>query len=159
MEKKKVFLALGSNLGDRKAAFRKALKGLKKGGLQAISLSPLHETEPEGCEDGAETFLNAVLSGFWEGTPQELLQLCQTLEEAAGRAKDHPHWHSRELDIDILLFGETILNTPHLTIPHPLAHTRSFVLQPLAELAPEIRFPTLGKTALQLWEEWKQINQ
>lgn len=153
MAKTLVYLALGANLGDVEKTFAKAIDRLAEEGLEKIRCSPFYETEPVGCEEGASPFLNGVLSGEWEGTGEELLSLCQKQEVEAGRPADHPHWHSRTLDIDIILFGKEILSTPRLTVPHPLAHKRSFVLEPLATLAPEAYFPNLQKTAAQLWDE------
>lgn len=153
MGKSLVYLALGGNLGDVEKTFQGAVSALEKGGLENIKTSPFYKTKPVGCEEGASPFLNGVLSGEWEGTGEELLNLCQKLEVEAGRPIDHPHWHSRTLDIDIILFGQKILSTPRLTVPHPLAHKRSFVLEPLTALAPEANFPNLQKTASQLWDE------
>lgn len=153
MAKTLVYLALGANLGEKEKTFQKAVSALEKGGLENIKISPFYETEPAGCEEGAPPFLNGVLSGEWEGTGEELLSLCQKQEAEAGRPADHPHWHSRTLDIDIILFGQETISTPILTVPHPLAHKRSFVLEPLAALAPEAYFPGLRKTAAQLWDE------
>ena len=141
------FLALGGNLGDREAIFRNALVSLQKHGFFIEAVSWLYESEPVGCEAGAQTFYNAVVCGHWNDTPEALLKLCKKLEIAAGRPADHPHWHSRTLDLDLILFGDRMLEMPSLVIPHPLAHKRPFVMIPLAEIAPEAFFPNLHKTA------------
>ncbi|MGN0872754.1 MAG: 2-amino-4-hydroxy-6-hydroxymethyldihydropteridine diphosphokinase, partial [Victivallales bacterium] len=100
-----------------------------------------------GCEPGAPAFYNAVVRGRWAGSPEALLKLCLKLEAEAGRPADHPHWHSRILDLDLILFGDRILATEFLTVPHPRAHERLFVMVPLAEIAPEAVFPTLHQNA------------
>ena len=144
------FLAFGGNLGDREAVFRKALISLRGNGFAVDAASGLYESAPVGCEDGAQPFYNAVVRGRWSGTPESLLALCQEIEIASGRPADHPHWHSRTLDLDLILFGERILHTDSLILPHPLAHTRLFVLLPLVEIAPEALFPTLHLKASEL---------
>lgn len=129
-------LALGGNIGDTDALFRRAVQMLGQGGFRVEKLSSFHRTDPEGCEAGAGTFLNAALSGYWEDSPLALLDLCQSIEAANGRPLLHPHWHSRTLDIDLILFGREKMKTPRLTLPHPLAGRRSFVLLPLREICP-----------------------
>lgn len=145
-----VFLALGGNLGDREAVFRAALASLRENGFAVDAVSGLYENAAVGCEEGAPPFYNAVAHGFWNGTPETLLALCRRLEAAAGRPADHPHWHSRTLDLDLILFDGRILNTEELVIPHPLAHKRLFVMRPLAEIAPGVVFPTLHRTASEI---------
>lgn len=145
-----VFLALGSNKGDREAFFRLALDGLSAGGLELNRLSPLYETDPVDCEPGVPPFLNAVLFGIWRNTPETLLDLCQKLERQAGRPEKHSSRQSRELDLDIILFGQQILHTARLTVPHPRAAQRGFVLIPLHDIAPSAVFPDCGRTVGEL---------
>jgi 2-amino-4-hydroxy-6-hydroxymethyldihydropteridine diphosphokinase len=140
-------LALGGNLGDVSSTFRKALESLTKTGFEVLKLSSFHKTAPVGCEEGAAEFLNAVLIGLWRGDASSLLSLCKRLEAEAGRPLEHPRWVSRPLDIDIVAFGPSILATPSLTLPHPLALKRTFVLEPLCEIAPEARLPGSGSSA------------
>ena len=144
------FLAFGGNLGDREALFRAALASLRENGFAIDAVSGLYENAAVGCEEGAPPFYNAVAHGFWNGTPETLLALCRRLEAAAGRPADHPHWHSRTLDLDLILFDGRILNTEELVIPHPLAHKRLFVMRPLAEIAPGAVFPSLHRTASEI---------
>ena len=87
---------------------------------------------------GTPAFLNGALSGLWSGTAEELLLLCQKIEAENGRPPDHAHYVSRTLDLDIILFGRQIIREPALTIPHPLAVHRSFVMTPLREIEPEM---------------------
>lgn len=87
---------------------------------------------------GTPPFLNGAVSGLWDGTPGELLRLCQKIEAENGRPADHAHYVSRTLDLDIVLFGRQSIREPALTIPHPLAVRRAFVMTPLREIEPEM---------------------
>ncbi len=136
-----VFLALGSNKGDRALHLRNAVQGLIRNRFFVRRVSSVYETDPVGCEAGAGAFLNCVVGGSWDSTPEALLALCQALEREEGRDPAHPHWVSRELDIDIILFGSSRIDNGLLQIPHPLAHKRAFVMIPLHEIAPNVVFP------------------
>ena len=142
----KIAIALGANLGDAAGAFREAVVRLKAAGVRHCRLSSLIRTAPVDCAPGTPDFFNAALTGEWGGSPEELLRLCRELETAAGRPRNHGVNQSRPLDLDIILFGDVILRTPELTIPHPRARVRRFVLEPLAEIAPDWRFPEDGMT-------------
>jgi len=131
-------IALGGNLGDVPAAFRRASKSLSDAGFRIRRFSSLHTTAPLGCEPGAPEFTNAAVSGFWNGTPSELLRLCQKIEAENGRPNTHAHHVSRTLDLDIILFGRETVALPDLTVPHPEAAKRSFVTEPLREIEPEL---------------------
>lgn len=145
-----VFLAIGSNKGNREAMISQALQGLRSGGFEVKALSPLYETSPVDCEEGTPSFLNGIVRGFWRETPESLLNLCQELERQAGRPEKHSSRQSRELDLDIILFGQEIIRTERLSVPHPRAAQRAFVLVPLHDLAPGTVFPDFGKTVSQL---------
>lgn len=132
-------IALGGNTGNIADTFVLASELLKHGGFQVRRVSSSIVTEPEGMAPGTPPFLNAVLSGHWAGTPEELLALCRRIEEECGRPNDHIPYTNRTLDLDIILFGDLCMNTPSLTIPHPRAHLRSFVLLPLEEIEPELK--------------------
>ena len=95
------------------------------------------------------TFSDPALVGKWPGSAHELLKLCQQLERAAGRPEIHSSCEARTLDCDIIIFGDTVSDSPALTLPHPRAKMRRFVLEPLAEIAPDWRFPDSGTTVLQ----------
>lgn len=138
MDEKIVILSFGGNLGDVPRTFRNALKGLEQAGFRIRKISSALRNPAVGCEPGAPDFWNWAVRGEWDGTPEELLMVTQALEVAAGRPHEHPHWHSRTLDIDIIFCNGETRNTPELTIPHPLWRTRNFVLIPLREIAPEI---------------------
>jgi 2-amino-4-hydroxy-6-hydroxymethyldihydropteridine diphosphokinase len=131
-------IALGGNLGNVPEAFRRANQSLSDAGFRIRRFSSLLATEPLGCEEGAPQFVNAAVSGFWGGTAPELLELCQRIEAENGRPNVHPHHVSRTLDLDIILFGRESVSLPDLTVPHPEALRRDFVMKPLREIEPEL---------------------
>ena len=148
-----VFLAFGTSRGDREAFCRFALDELEKGNFHVRKVSPLYETDPVDCEEGVPPFLNGVLEGVWNGSAEELLTLCQSIERRAGRPEKHSSRQARELDLDIILFGQEVIRTERLTVPHPRAFQRAFVLVPMNEIAPETKFPDREKTVSQLLQE------
>ena len=131
-------IALGGNLGDVPAAFRRACEALSNAGFRIRRFSSPRRTVPVGCEPDAPEFTNAALSGFWDGSAYELLRLCQRIEADNGRPNDHAHHVSRTLDLDIILFGRETVRLPDLTVPHPEAARRDFVMDPLREIEPEL---------------------
>ncbi len=141
------YLSLGSNLGDRSANLREAIGLLHEAG-SVQTVSSFYETQPFEAPDQS-WFLNCVLGLETEKTPHELLKLVLSLEEGMGRLRMRAKG-PRKIDIDIVLFGERTADDPDLKIPHPDMHRRRFVLEPLAEIAPEARHPILGKTAQEL---------
>ena len=157
-----IYLSLGSNLGDRFANLRQAIAPLRLLGTIA-GLSDAYETEPVGFAD-QPWFVNAVIclraddlssapTSSGEDAPPRLLSALLAIERAAGRVRgtaDAIPNGPRLLDLDILLFGGRSIQQPELTIPHPSMHLRRFVLEPLAQIAPAVRHPLLGRTALEL---------
>jgi 2-amino-4-hydroxy-6-hydroxymethyldihydropteridine diphosphokinase len=132
----RAFIGLGSNLGDREAALRQGLAQLQAGG-DVVAVSPLYETEPVGGPEDQGAFLNVVVERVTTDPPQELLRRCQAVEEAAHRVRT-VRFGPRTLDADVLLVGDLVVDDPDLVVPHPRMWERRFVLQPLADLAPEL---------------------
>ena len=141
------YLSLGSNLGDRAANLRAAVAQLDAAG-RLLAVSALYETQPLDVPD-QPWFLNCVAAIETDLTPRELLQLALRVEAMMGRLRLRDK-SARNIDIDVLLFGDRVVDEPGLKIPHPSMHQRRFVLEPLVEIAPEARHPGLGKTAREL---------
>jgi 2-amino-4-hydroxy-6-hydroxymethyldihydropteridine diphosphokinase len=132
----RAFIGLGSNLGDRRALLRQAVEGLGSGG-DLTGVSPLYETEPVGGPEGQGPYLNLVVELSTSDTPRRLLERCRALEEAAGRVRT-VRWGPRTLDADVLLVEGWQVDEEDLTVPHPRLWDRRFVVQPLADLAPDL---------------------
>ena len=144
---KRVYLSLGSNVGDRAANLRTAITRLSSWG-DVMAVSSFYETEP--VEFAAQPwFLNCAVELDTEKMPKQLLAGILDIEREMGRRRVQKKG-PRTLDIDILLFGNSILQTKGLTIPHPAMHERRFVLEPLAEIAPEARHPVIKRTVREL---------
>ncbi|MGA8539335.1 MAG: 2-amino-4-hydroxy-6-hydroxymethyldihydropteridine diphosphokinase [Terriglobales bacterium] len=144
------YLSLGSNLGDRAANLRAALAQLDVAG-RLLAVSALYETQPVDLPD-QPWFLNCVAAIETEKTPQELLQSALQIEAVMGRLRLRKKG-PRNIDIDVLIFGDRVVDEPGLKIPHPAIHLRRFVLEPLVEIAPNARHPVLRKTAKELLAE------
>ena len=141
------YLSLGSNLGDRAANLRSAIAQSELAG-RVIAVSSLYETQPVDVPD-QPWFLNCVAAIETAKTPEDLLQFVLQIEAMMGRIRMREKG-ARNIDIDIVLFGDFVVDEHGLRIPHPAMHQRRFVLEPLVEIAPEVRHPALGKTALEL---------
>ncbi|HLX82612.1 MAG TPA: 2-amino-4-hydroxy-6-hydroxymethyldihydropteridine diphosphokinase [Terriglobales bacterium] len=142
-----VYLSLGSNLGDREANLREAIKELESAG-RLLTRSSFYETQPVDVPD-QPWFLNCIAAFDTSMTPRELLQLALKIEADMGRLRFRDKG-PRKIDIDLVLFGDRVIDEPGLRIPHPGMPRRRFVLEPLAEIDPEARHPELGKTAQEL---------
>ena len=139
-----VYLGLGSNLGDRRRNLEAAVEALRAHPLVRVTaVSSFLETEPVGGPPGQGKFLNAAAEIETDLAPEALLAELKRIERALGR-KAGPRWGPREVDLDILLYGEEVLETEALVIPHPRLRERRFVLEPLAEIAPDARDPVTG---------------
>lgn len=144
----RVALALGSNLGNRQAYLDSAVARLRLI-LSDLRLSRIVETEPMGICGPQFRFLNAVVTGVFEGTPDALLAELLRIEREHGRKRPHPG-ASRTLDLDLIFFGDECVETADLVVPHPRFRERRFVLEPLADVAPDWRDPVTGLTVREL---------
>jgi 2-amino-4-hydroxy-6-hydroxymethyldihydropteridine diphosphokinase len=140
----KVYIAIGTNLGDRRENCKRALTLLAGSGICVLKSSSVYETEPWGVEE-QPMFLNMVVEAETSLKPLELLSELKSIEEGMGRVEPG-RWGPRLMDLDILLYEAIVLDEPDLVIPHPLLHERDFVLTPLLEIAPEVWHPILRKT-------------
>lgn len=148
------YLALGANLGDRLKTMRGARAALDQlPGSRVTAASSLYETLPVGGPAGQGKYLNAVLRLATELPPRDLLAYCLEIESRFGRQR-RECWGPRTLDIDLLLYDDLVLQEPDLVLPHPRLHLRPFVLAPLAEVAPLLAHPLLGRTPRQLLSDF-----
>lgn len=149
MDPRPVYLGLGSNQGDRYGQLLAALELLEKE-LDDLVHSSVYESPPWGVVD-QPSFLNCCCRGRWPGPASELLQRVKAIEKRLGRRPTR-RWGERLIDIDILILGKAVVNSPDLQIPHPQLARRRFVCQPLADLCPQLVVPGLEKTVAELAE-------
>jgi 2-amino-4-hydroxy-6-hydroxymethyldihydropteridine diphosphokinase len=152
-----VYLSLGSNVGDRLENLQRACRMLCGAGIALRRTSSVYETEPVDKTD-QEWFLNAVVEIVTTLPPLKLLQRIQEIEGKLGRQRTIAKG-PRTLDIDILLYGGLVMNTPEMMLPHPRMMQRRFVLEPLRELAPSLTIPGTGKTVQQAYDELRDPAQ
>ena len=144
-----IWIGLGSNLGDRLGNLNFALKKLSDA-VELRLISSVYETQAWGNPDQPQ-YLNAVCSLVSEcEDPVDFLAILKEIEITAGRRSSHGHWNPRPLDLDILFWGSRIMETEQLTVPHPLIMQRRFVLEPLCEIAPNLRNPITGQTVREI---------
>jgi 3-oxoacyl-[acyl-carrier protein] reductase len=148
------YIGLGSNLGDRQNHLDQAIEALQEHEhIEVRQVSTYFETDPVGGPPGQPAFINAAAELETSLDPHQLLQTLLDIERRIGRVrgeKDGP----RTIDLDILLYGDAIVESPEVTIPHPRMHTRGFVLEPMAEIAPAAVHPVLGDSMAELWDKY-----
>ena len=148
----RVYFSLGTNLGDKEENLRVAVRKIEERIGRVISLSAFYVTAPWGFSS-ENTFLNAALCVETSFVPLSVLHLAQEIEREMGRIHKSVNrmYSDRLIDIDLLLYGDLVLDTPELKLPHPLMQERRFVMEPLVEIAPELVHPVLGKTMRELF--------
>ncbi|MBQ8449422.1 MAG: 2-amino-4-hydroxy-6-hydroxymethyldihydropteridine diphosphokinase [Bacteroidaceae bacterium] len=150
-----IYLGLGTNEGNKEENIRGAIEELSHLLGTPTAVATIIETEPWGFQSD-NSFLNTVVAFKSTLAPEEILKATQEIERRLGRTKKSIDgcYSDRPIDIDILLYGNRVIESEHLTIPHPLLHKRLFVLQPLAQIAPQVIHPTLGKSITRLLKEF-----
>jgi 2-amino-4-hydroxy-6-hydroxymethyldihydropteridine diphosphokinase len=143
----RVFIAIGSNLGDKISNCRRAIDEIA-GFCEIVKVSSLYETEPVGNED-QPNFINSVAEIRTDLSPHELLAYLNRIEEKLGRVRSEK-WGPRTIDLDIIFYGDQIIKDDNLIIPHPRAHLRRFVLEPICEIAPEFIHSEIKISVLEL---------
>ena len=147
----RVFIGVGSNEGHRLEAIFLAARSLSAvNGVQLVRMAAITETEPVGPPQGL--YLNTVIELDTALEPKALLGSLQEIERRLGRRPSTERWGPRPIDLDLLLYGDRVIQDPELTIPHPRLHERLFVLEPLAQLAPEMLHPLLKEPIASLCE-------
>ena len=140
----RAYIGLGSNMGDRERMLWSALHMLTfNPEVEVVAVSSIRETDPVGFEDQPR-FLNAAAAIDTELGPRALLDLLLSIERELGRTRDGPRFGPRSIDLDLLLYGDEVVDEPGLTVPHPRLHERRFALEPLAELDPDLTVPEKG---------------
>jgi 2-amino-4-hydroxy-6-hydroxymethyldihydropteridine diphosphokinase len=155
---KKVFLGLGTNMGNRAENLSKAAKSIEIEIGRVLKTSSVYETEPWGFHS-EEQFLNMVLCAETVLPPSEVLKRILSIETLLGRVRGGNQYVSRVIDIDILLYDDQIIEEESLKIPHPLFHERKFVLVPLCEIEPDLMHPGLGKRIKELLRDCKDKSE
>lgn len=150
----KVYFSLGTNLGNKEQNLCQAMEKINERIGEILSLSAFYSTEPWGFQS-ENSFLNAVCCVQTQLSPHKILATTQTIEQELGRTTKSVNgiYADRIIDIDLLFYDNRIINEPKLTLPHPLMTQRIFVMGPLAEIAPDLVHPVLGKTIRELKEE------
>ena len=150
----KIYLSLGTNIGNKEENLTRAIEALSLALGKCLAVSTYHETTPWGF-DSKNSFLNCAAVFNTETTALQLLDITENLERELGRTtkSTNGNYSDRIIDIDILLCDGEVIETPRLTVPHPLMHKRTFVLAPLAEIAPDTIHPTSGKSISELLAE------
>ncbi|MBI5413427.1 2-amino-4-hydroxy-6-hydroxymethyldihydropteridine diphosphokinase [Candidatus Peregrinibacteria bacterium] len=149
----KVYLSLGSNLGDRQKTIEEAVSYLKKEAGEVLKISKIYETQPVGVGE-QPWFLNCAFELETQLPPKELLKICQKIEKKLGRT-DKGKLTPRTIDLDILFYDDVVVTTGNLKLPHPAIQNRLFVLRPLFQIAPQLKHPILRKNIAELLKNCK----
>ncbi|MBQ8423675.1 MAG: 2-amino-4-hydroxy-6-hydroxymethyldihydropteridine diphosphokinase [Coprobacter sp.] len=151
------YLSLGSNIGDRHRLLQEAVVRLSMEAGAITALSSFYETAPVGFES-SHTFINIAIALDTTLSPQVLLAVTQHIEKELGRGHKSIDgiYHDRTIDIDLLIMGDYIVDTPQLTLPHPRMLERQFVLEPLHEIAPDLVHPSSHRTIAELWHDYQR---
>lgn len=155
-QSRRIGLALGSNVGDRLAMLEAACDRLSEQ-FGDLRLSCVYETDPVGCPAGSPPFLNACVELYSAMPPEEILEHCQRIEHELGRTRHGVYGEPRPCDIDVIYCGELVQTSPRLTLPHPRAHERRFVLQPLCDIDPLLTLPGQSETVQALLDKLPQF--
>jgi len=143
----RAYVGLGANLGSRRETIEHAVALLAgTAGVEVVAVSSFRDTEPVGVVDQPR-FLNAAAAIDTVLAPQELLDVLLAIERQLGRVRDGTRWGPRTIDLDLLLYGDDVVDEPGLRVPHPRLQERRFVLEPLAELDPELAVPGAGRVS------------
>jgi len=155
----KVFIGIGSNLGDSRKNCLEAIDKIKGHPCcEIIITSPFYNTEPVGVE-GQNWYTNAVMAISTSLKAEDLIKVLLDIEKEMGRIRTGSRWEARTIDLDILLYDDDIINEENLTVPHPLMHKRRFVMAPITDIEPEKIHPILGKSMAELLAEIPEIEQ
>jgi 2-amino-4-hydroxy-6-hydroxymethyldihydropteridine diphosphokinase len=154
----RVFIGIGSNEGDRLANISQAVRWLgSTSGIRLVQMATILETEPVGGPPQGP-YLNTVVEVEAGHEPQALLAMLQAIERRVGRLPTTQRWGPRPIDLDLLLYDDRLIQESNLIVPHPRMHERAFVLEPLAQLAPELRHPIFHETITSLRERCRTAN-
>lgn len=143
-------IALGSNLGDRLGNLRDAVRRLVESDVRLLAAATVYESEPVDCPAGSQNFFNTVIEVEAKMEPLELLETLRAIEMELGRAENREHHAPRTVDLDLLYAGFEVMERDELTLPHPRMTVRRFVLQPLADIHPELILPGQERTVAEL---------
>ncbi len=151
----RVVLSLGANLGDRHETLRSVCRALEQR-YGCVACSNFYETEPVNCPAGSPPFLNACVAFDTSDSPQEVLHHCQQIEQNCGRTRSGIYGEPRLCDIDIIDYAQRCYESAELTLPHPRAHERDFVLRPLSDIEPQLILPRQSLSVAQLLQQIQQ---